>query len=140
MNARVREMIAEALKSDGVEEILKLGEQSNAATDIFSGWTEVRPCWNRGQYSVCSAFGEIEGQLPFAVLGVDTDNGGEFLNYHLHAYFTARERPVEMTRSRPETRSFICWHHCRRCSRSRARTAGSSSSNETISEAKRSGM
>lgn len=28
--------------------------------DIFSGWTEVRPSWNRGQYSVCSAFGEIE--------------------------------------------------------------------------------
>lgn len=74
---------------------------SLTATDIFSGWTEVRPCWNRGQYSVCSAFGEIEGQLPFTVLGVDTDNGGEFLNYHLHAYFTARERPVEMTRSRP---------------------------------------
>lgn len=74
---------------------------SLTATDIFSGWTEVRPSWNRGQHSVCAAFAAIEGQLPFGILGVDTDNGGEFLNHHLHRHFTARERPVEMTRSRP---------------------------------------
>lgn len=70
-------------------------------TDIYSGWTEVRPCWNRGQYSVCEAFTRMEEVLPFAILGVDTDNGGEFLNHHLHAHFTGREDPVEMTRSRP---------------------------------------
>lgn len=74
---------------------------SLTATDIFSGWTEVRPSWNRGQHSVCEAFGAIEKHLPFTILGVDTDNGGEFLNYHLHGHFTAREQPVEMTRSRP---------------------------------------
>jgi hypothetical protein len=70
-------------------------------TDIFSGWTEVRPCWNRGQYSVCGAFALMETDLPFPILGVDTDNGGEFLNYHLHDYLTLRDTPVEMTRSRP---------------------------------------
>ena len=74
---------------------------SLTATDIFSGWTEVRPSWNRGQHSVCDAFVEIEKHLPFTILGVDTDNGGEFLNYHLHSHFTDRIRPVEMTRSRP---------------------------------------
>jgi hypothetical protein len=74
---------------------------SLTATDIFSGWTEVRPSWNRGKHSVCGSFAEIERDLPFAILGVDTDNGGEFLNYHLHAHFTGREQPVEMTRSRP---------------------------------------
>lgn len=74
---------------------------SLTATDIFSGWTEVRTSWNRGQHGVCSAFAELEEGLPFAILGVDTDNGGEFLNYHLHRYFTGREKPVEMTRSRP---------------------------------------
>ncbi len=74
---------------------------SLTATDIFSGWTEVRPCWNRGRHGVCAAFGGIEAALPFALLGVDTDNGGEFLNHHLHHHFTGRERPVEMTRSRP---------------------------------------
>lgn len=71
------------------------------ATDIFSGWTEVRPSWNRGQYNVCRAFTDIEEALPFLILGVDTDNGGEFLNHHLHDYFTKRKPPVEMSRSRP---------------------------------------
>ena len=65
---------------------------SLTATDIFSGWTEVRATWNRGQYGVCAAFVEIEGGLPFALLGVDTDNGGEFLNHHLHRHFRGRER------------------------------------------------
>ncbi len=74
---------------------------SLTATDIFSGWTEVRPSWNRGQHSVLEAFSIIETQLPFEILGVDTDNGGEFLNYHLHDYLTNRAKPVEMTRSRP---------------------------------------
>jgi hypothetical protein len=94
---------------------------SLTATDIFSGWTEVRTSWNRGQHGVCGAFAELEEGLPFAILGVDTDNGGEskrsgdsqpkaarranavrqFLNYHLHRHFTGREKPVEMTRSRP---------------------------------------
>ena len=74
---------------------------SLTATDIFSGWTEVRPSWNRGQQSVCAAFTDIEEHLPFSILGVDTDNGGEFLNYHLHRHFTGRESPVKMTRSRP---------------------------------------
>jgi len=74
---------------------------SLTATDIYSGWTEVRPSWNRGQYSVCEAFTEIEKNLPFPILGVDTDNGGEFLNRHLYRHFTQRAKPVEMTRSRP---------------------------------------
>lgn len=74
---------------------------SLTVTDIYSGWTEVRSSWNRGQHSVCNAFEAIEAQLPFQLLGVDTDNGGEFLNHHLHRHFTGRESPVEMTRSRP---------------------------------------
>ncbi|MGQ9425223.1 type I restriction endonuclease subunit R [Gilvimarinus sp. F26214L] len=36
MNARVREMIAEALKADGVEEIFKLGEDQGEEMDIFA--------------------------------------------------------------------------------------------------------
>ncbi|RLJ19849.1 type I restriction endonuclease [bacterium endosymbiont of Escarpia laminata] len=35
MNARVREMITEALKADGVAEVFKMGEDSAGATDIF---------------------------------------------------------------------------------------------------------
>jgi len=36
MNAKVREMIAEALKSDGVEEIFKLGNEEGGEIDIFN--------------------------------------------------------------------------------------------------------
>ena len=35
MNAKVREMIAEALKADGVEEIFKMGDDAASAVDIF---------------------------------------------------------------------------------------------------------
>jgi hypothetical protein len=33
-------------------------------------------------------------------LGFDTDNGGEFLNWHLLNYFSRRRHPVRFTRSR----------------------------------------
>ena len=36
MNARVQEMIAEALRSDGVEEIFKMGQGDSAEVDIFN--------------------------------------------------------------------------------------------------------
>lgn len=36
MNAKVRDMIAEALKSDGVEEIFKLGDDQSSNIDIFN--------------------------------------------------------------------------------------------------------
>lgn len=35
MNAKVREMIKEALQSDGVEEIFKLGDEAETEQDIF---------------------------------------------------------------------------------------------------------
>jgi hypothetical protein len=69
--------------------------------DVFSGWTEVGSVWNCGQHAVCKRFQEIEGRLPFALKGVDTDNGGEFLNWHFHGYFQGREPAVELTRCRP---------------------------------------
>ena len=38
--------------------------------------------------------------LPFPLLGFDSDNGSEFLNYHLQRHFTDRKHPVNFTRSR----------------------------------------
>jgi hypothetical protein len=43
----------------------------------------------------------LEASLPFRLLGVDSDNGGEFINHHLVAYLGQREAPVLFTRSRP---------------------------------------
>lgn len=70
-------------------------------TDIHSGWTATRAVWNRGAHGVVEATREIEAELPFALLGFDCDNGGEFLNWHLVRYFAERPRPVGFTRSRP---------------------------------------
>jgi hypothetical protein len=43
----------------------------------------------------------VEAALPFELLGFDTDNGSEFLNWHLLRYFQERPKKVGFTRSRP---------------------------------------
>ncbi len=70
-------------------------------TDILSGWTEGGAVWNKGATGVLAATREVEERLPFALLGFDSDNGGEFLNHHLHSYMRDRSSAVEFTRSRP---------------------------------------
>jgi hypothetical protein len=70
-------------------------------TDIFSGWTEGRAVWNKGAAGVLAATQEVEGTLPFELLGFDCDNGSEFLNHHLWGYLAKRNAPVQFTRSRP---------------------------------------
>jgi len=70
-------------------------------TDILSGWTEGGAVWNKGSAGVLTATREVEQRLPFALLGFDSDNGGEFLNHHLWAYMRERKEAVEFTRSRP---------------------------------------
>lgn len=70
-------------------------------TDIFSGWTENRAVWNKGYTGIQQAIADIEQQLPFALTGFHSDNGGEFLNHHLIRYFQERELPVDYSRGRP---------------------------------------
>jgi len=76
---------------------------SVGGVDIMTGWTEYRAVWNKGQQGVLSAIKDIEGALPFPLLGFDSDNGGEFLNYHLYRYCEMRppHKRVQFTRSRP---------------------------------------
>ena len=72
-------------------------------TDIVTQWTQTRAVWNKGQHGVVAAIGHIEAALPFDLLALDTDNGSEFLNWHLRAYLRERKdkAPVVFTRSRP---------------------------------------
>lgn len=70
-------------------------------TDIWSGWTEMRAVWNRGAEGVLGRISDIEKRLVFPILGVDCDNGSEFLNHHLWNYLANRKKPVKFTRSRP---------------------------------------
>ena len=69
-------------------------------TDVHTQWTETRAVWNKGQHGVRERIAEVERALPFAILGFDSDNGGEFINWHLADYFLVRRRPVAFTRSR----------------------------------------
>jgi hypothetical protein len=49
-------------------------------TDIATGWTECLPLLNRGESAVIAALKRAQQLLPFPLLGIDTDNGGEFIN------------------------------------------------------------
>jgi len=69
-------------------------------TDVHTQWTETRAIWNKGQHAVRQRVAEVEATLPFPILGFDSDNGGEFLNWHLADYFLKRPEPVAFTRSR----------------------------------------
>lgn len=68
--------------------------------DIATGWVEPRAVWGKGERGVVEAFSDIEQSLPFRLRGFDSDNGSEFLNYHMAAYLTKRKRRPEYTRSR----------------------------------------
>lgn len=68
--------------------------------DIRTDWTELRALENRGQHCTLKQIADLEKSLPFPLLGLDSDNGGEFINHHLVAYLGQRPKPVLFTRSR----------------------------------------
>lgn len=70
-------------------------------TDLASTWTEGRAVYNKGAHGVLEQTRHVEQSLPFALLGLDFDNGGEWLNWHLIRYLQERRAPVRVTRSRP---------------------------------------
>jgi hypothetical protein len=70
-------------------------------TCLGSGWTEDRAVWNKGAHGVLEQTKDVEQNLPFPLLGMDFDNGGEWLNWHLVQYLQERVAPVKLTRSRP---------------------------------------
>jgi hypothetical protein len=70
-------------------------------TDIETAWTENAAVWNKGEQGVHQQLQRMEQTLPFRIKGFHSDNGGEFINWHLESYYRDRENPVEMTRGRP---------------------------------------
>jgi len=89
--------------------------------DYATTWVEVRAIWGRGQAGTLAALQNMEACLPFALLGLDSDNGGEFLNHHVMNWLQKRPRPVFMTRSRPWKKDDNAhveqknWTHIRQC-------------------------
>src|SRR3990167_5653200 len=72
-------------------------------TEIYSGWTEQYAVLGKGEKGVLEALKNIRQSLPFALKGIDGDNGGEIINYHMLRY-CAKEKLV-YTRSRPDRKN-----------------------------------
>lgn len=73
--------------------------QSLNCTDIHTTWTETRAVMGKGQALTLDAISDIKNSLPFALLGIDSDNGSEFINYHLKRF--CDNNKIQFTRSRP---------------------------------------
>jgi hypothetical protein len=67
-------------------------------TDIATTWTEPTALLRRSEADVLYGLGEVSKSLPFKILGLDTDNGGEFINYALLNW--CKENAVTFTRAR----------------------------------------
>ena len=68
-------------------------------TDVATGWTECVGVWGKSQRAVFAGLETSRGWLPMPLLGLDSDNGSEFLNAHLVRFCTQEE--ITFTRSRP---------------------------------------
>jgi len=68
-------------------------------TDIHTTWVETRVVMGKGQQGVREALEEMRQALPFPLLGIDSDNGSEFINHHLHGYCQGLK--IQFTRGRP---------------------------------------
>lgn len=75
-------------------------------TDVATGWTENRSLAERTGKCVKAALDDIARAMPFPLLGVDSDNGSEFINDDLFEWCTKRR--ITFTRSRPGNKNDGC--------------------------------
>jgi hypothetical protein len=68
-------------------------------TDLATGWSEEEAILGKAQKRVIVAINQIDKRLPFKLLGIDPDNGSEFINWQLYTYCLAKK--IEFTRGRP---------------------------------------
>jgi len=76
-------------------------------TDVDTGWTEPRAIKNKAQKWTFEALMHIKQRLPFDLFGIDSDNGGEFINFHLYEY--CNKNNIEFTRSRAYRKNDNCF-------------------------------
>jgi len=76
------------------------------AVDVASGWVECVPVWGKGQERVRSAVHRMRRRLPFTLLGVDSDNGSEFINQCFYTYCS--QEKITFTRSRSYKKNDSC--------------------------------
>jgi hypothetical protein len=76
-------------------------------TDIASGWTECVAMPVRDQSLVVEALTVADDDLPFAMLGIDTDNDSAFMNQTVFDY--CKDKGLEQTRSRAYKKNDQAW-------------------------------
>ncbi len=76
------------------------------AVDVASGWTECLSVWGKGQERVKTAVHRLRQRLPFALLGIDSDNGSEFINQCFYTY--CHKQGITFTRSRACKKNDSC--------------------------------
>jgi hypothetical protein len=74
--------------------------------DVASGWAECIGVWGKGQHRVGAAVHQVRQRLPFPLLGLDSDNGSEFINHHLYTY--CHREGITFTRSRSYKKNDSC--------------------------------
>jgi hypothetical protein len=75
-------------------------------TDVATGWIEFCPLLRRGEVDVTNAIGQSRQRLPMPILGLDTDNGSEFINYEMLRY--CERESISFTRARAYKKNDQC--------------------------------
>jgi hypothetical protein len=81
--------------------------QTLDVTDICTTWTETEAVRNKAQKWVFDALKDIRQRMPFPLLGIDSDSGGEFINDQLFRY--CQEEEITFTRARPYRKNDSCF-------------------------------
>src|SRR3989337_2922424 len=81
--------------------------QTLDVTDVCTGWTETQAVRNKAQVWVFAALKQIRECLPFKLLGIDSDNGSEFINGELYRYCLKEE--ITFTRARAYRKNDNCY-------------------------------
>lgn len=76
-------------------------------TDVSTGWSEQGAVMGKAQSRVFEALTHLRARFPFPLLGLDSDNGSEFINAHLVQY--CRDEELTFTRSRPYRKNDTCY-------------------------------
>ena len=75
-------------------------------TDIETGWSEQRACFNKAQRHVFAEVKETRARFPFDLFGIDTDGGSEFINDQMLRY--CKQENLVFTRGRPSKKNDGC--------------------------------
>ena len=77
------------------------------AVDVATSWSEFIGVWGKGQQRVGTAIHKVRQRLPFRLLGLDSDNGSEFINRDLARW--CQHEGIIFTRSRPYKKNDNCF-------------------------------